>query len=717
VRFSLQDIKKQVHRRGNTLSVSLHFLRPGELRGEIERLVSYHEQLIGHPQRDYSIDDARACIGDYRLAHCLITTLNAWYHWQQRDWVLVVKQLGTDILERFQEANIASPVQLRLALFNFVNEHFDGFLDAQTRSAALEEFAAIFCGTDQQGIPALAVPDLEYLLALDCEEEAVLVRDALHTPGAEEVASLYNQWVFEAALFNASDVHFTIDCTAFIKLQDGATNKTTTGIGAVIKRLCYLSRNFGVYYDLAYDSNSIPGQSSPSILHLTLYGPQEMTGAPQQYGLRLARLCRILLGYAIPSQPRRHGTASPTILPASAILHAGATIHFLQRAYRFVMDATLLNLLPSVSETSSIETSVSSTLSSTPPSDQAQNRQVREVSQPYSATSSIYDSSIEQSFAEAFHALAVNDGADGWQLEREPEPLLLAHPSTETAASTFSHGIFIPDFALARENLRIYVEILGYWTPTYRERKIAKLQLLKGRNDLVLAIPREAGEAYTSIANDFPIVFYRNQLSATELLHVLRLHYDDVAERLAHIDVKDVREHIQSESLLPEHACYTLLHCYRRSELIQAARRITGEGIAFTPGIGFYLVHSLEQLRASFVEWLGQLLQEVDRGAAEDIERKLNKSLPLDLVLNESRSRWPILATCEDATIEAVISMWPEVHISRNSIFEAAVSLFDEGETSLLHTETPSKKSLRGQKKAPQKRKVPETQQTDLWNS
>src|SRR5207244_7106628 len=113
------------------------------------------------------------------------------------------------------------------------------------RGAALEEFARMHGGADQQGIPALAVPDLEYLLTLDSDEEAVLVRDTAHAPGAEEVASLYNQWVFEAALFNASDVHFVIDCTAFIKIQDGATNQTTTAIGAVIKRLCYLSRTLG----------------------------------------------------------------------------------------------------------------------------------------------------------------------------------------------------------------------------------------------------------------------------------------------------------------------------------------------------------------------------------------------------------------------------------------------------------------------------------------
>src|SRR5207247_7127219 len=208
----------------------------------------------------------------------------------------------------------------------------------------------------------------------------------------------------------------------------------------------------------------------------------------------------------------------------------------LQRAYRFVMDAKLLNLLPSPVETNTIETQARSNFSSTSSDEQTPNQQVREVSQSYHCSSSIYYSSIEQSFAEAFHSLANSDGADGWQLEREPEPLLLAHPSTETAASTISHGIFIPDFALTRDNLRLYVEILGYWTPAYRERKIAKLHLLKDRNDLVLAIPREASDAFASISNDFPIVLYDNQLSATEILKVLRSHYNNLTTRMVRND-------------------------------------------------------------------------------------------------------------------------------------------------------------------------------------
>jgi hypothetical protein len=216
--------------------------------------------------------------------------------------------------------------------------------------------------------------------------------------------------------------------------------------------------------------------------------------------------------------------------------------------------------------------------------------------------------------------------------------------------------------------------------------------------------------------NDFPIVFYQEQLSATELLKVLRSHYDDIKVRLSRIDVQDIRKRIQSNGLLPERACYKLLHCYRRSELMQAAERIISEAIAFAPGIGFYLVDSLEQLRDSFVEWLGQSLRENESGSAEDVEKKLTKSLPLAWVVDKSRSRWPILAACEDATIEAIISMWPEVYINHSSIFEVTISLLDGEETALPHVETPSKKLLKGQKKATQKRKVPETNQADLWN-
>ena len=647
VRFSLQDAPKRVSKRNGILSVLPHFLRSNEMRPEIARLIDYHEQLLGQPQRQFSVDDARACIGDYRMAHCLIATLSAWYNWRTPDWS---QRMGNNALE---EAGITSPVQLRLALYDFVNERYGGFLASEERVTALRQFAK----TCQ-----LTVHDLEYLLALDSDEEALLTRGESEQPTSDEVATLYNQWVFEATLFNASEAHFAIDCNAFLKAQSAqrSEHEPLTGVGVVIKRLCFLARKLGVYYDLAYESGS-------SLLHLTLYGPQEMTGAPGQYGQRLARLCRMLLGY---------GVRGNRGLPLSAIVKAGATVHFLQRAYRFDMDSDLLKLLPSDAATQPIA--------------------------PVANTNAVFDSSIEQSFAEAFSALARSQGADGWQLEREPEPLLLTYNRGETT----TQGIFIPDFALTRDSHRLYFEILGYWTPAYRERKIQKLEQLKARKDIVLATPIEAKGAFAILTPDFPIVEYDGQLSATELLKVLRGYIDDFAERLASVDLASVRRRVQQEKWLPERVCFAALHCYRRSELARAIEGIIGDGVAFTSGVGLYDENWLEHLGVSFVEWLGE---------------NGRLALPLTEALQECRSRWPMLAQEDDASLEALLSLWPTIQIRRNSIFEVIVALSDASASAIAAQQEPYQqpappKAVRERRTTYKKRPdhTPATQQ-DLW--
>ena len=113
------------------------------------------------------------------------------------------------------------------------------------------------------------------------------------------------------------------------------------------------------------------------------------------------------------------------------------------------------------------------------------------LSQDTTPASTVFDSSIEQSFSASFVSLASSQGCQRLAFERKPEPLLL--PAS----------IFIPDFALTRGPRRIYVEILGFWTPSYRERKIQKLQQLLGRDDLLLAIPVEAKDAFASIVAPF----------------------------------------------------------------------------------------------------------------------------------------------------------------------------------------------------------------------
>jgi predicted nuclease of restriction endonuclease-like RecB superfamily len=604
MRFSLQEAKKSIQRRGGELSISPHFLQVGELQDNIVQLVAYHERLLSQPHRLFSLDEARAYIGDYRLAHCLIATLSHWYIWRQREWVETVERLGGG------EALLAigSSVSLRLALYDSVNEQAGGFLSEAQRSEVLRSFAERY---------ALDVQGLEYLLVLDSEEEGLLTRVVAEPPSAQEVAALYNQWAFEAALFNASSVHFVIDCAAFARSQTLPeplnAPVVSSGAGAAIKRLCFLARKLGVYYDLAYDAAGAPGirgadgTSGSLLLHLTLYGPQEVSGAPQQYGLRLARLCRLLLGYGAVGDQGRTRRGQRTAL-LQAVQSAQAQVHFLQRSYTFTMDARLLRLLP-VASNDVLDNAGSSV-----------------------EASSLFDSGIEQAFSEAFSALSNSQGVDAWRLEREPEPLLL------------SSSIFIPDFALSRGPQRIYVEILGFWTPSYRERKVQKLRELQDRDDLLLAIPVEAREAFAAVSEHFPVVYYGGQLAVAEVLRVLRGRYDDFAQRLTSIDVAAVRARVREEGLLAERLCYAVLHCYRRSELSVAAERIIDDETVYSSGIGLYHLSWLKDVLGTFQRWLDQV-----------------RSVPLSVATGEIKEHWPQLASCDASGIEALLALSAQV--------------------------------------------------------
>ncbi len=71
-----------------------------------------------------------------------------------------------------------------------------------------------------------------------------------------------------------------------------------------------------------------------------------------------------------------------------------------------------------------------------------------------------YDSSLERRFASIAEAA-------GWRAIREPEPLVVGR------------SIVIPDFLLMKGGAKIYVEVMGFWTPEYVEKKVRKLSLLK----------------------------------------------------------------------------------------------------------------------------------------------------------------------------------------------------------------------------------------------
>jgi len=89
------------------------------------------------------------------------------------------------------------------------------------------------------------------------------------------------------------------------------------------------------------------------------------------------------------------------------------------------------------------------------------NKDNREKKQfpTYDATAIYFDSNIEEKFASRFE-----QSANGWKLVREPDPLIVSNGKA-----------LIPDFMFEKHGRRIYLEIVGFWTKEYLERKIQKI--------------------------------------------------------------------------------------------------------------------------------------------------------------------------------------------------------------------------------------------------
>lgn len=271
---------------------------------------------------------------------------------------------------------------------------------------------------------------------------------------------------------------------------------------------------------------SVVNSSSPLVV--TLYGPQEMTGAPNQYGERLARLCRALLGYRrAPEKGGRSALAGPG-------LSGTARIYLHGRPFTFELDAKLLRLIGS-SEASD-----------------------KQDGADQSSASPQFDSSLEQRLHTQFTALERTGEAHGWRLEREPEPILVG--------ST----ILVPDFALTRGPQRVYLEVAGYWRPEYRERKARKLAAVRGHVALALAAPEAARAEFAAFERDFPILWYKDTVSAEALLALLDRSYNDLDARLAHLDLAAIVAEVSARGCIPSVESMALLRCYSRAELARA---------------------------------------------------------------------------------------------------------------------------------------------------
>lgn len=71
-----------------------------------------------------------------------------------------------------------------------------------------------------------------------------------------------------------------------------------------------------------------------------------------------------------------------------------------------------------------------------------------------------FDSNVEKKFMDKFLKFST-----GWKLTREPDPLILSDGKA-----------FIADFAFEKYGIKVYLEIVGFWTKDYLKRKLEKIK-------------------------------------------------------------------------------------------------------------------------------------------------------------------------------------------------------------------------------------------------
>jgi hypothetical protein len=97
-----------------------------------------------------------------------------------------------------------------------------------------------------------------------------------------------------------------------------------------------------------------------------------------------------------------------------------------------------------------------------------------------------------------------------------------------------------PDFSLEINGIRIYVEIISFWTPEYLKKKIQKINQVKEKESMILLVDRNLACSGSEFRTD-NLIFYDRKIPYLEILKILRKyeerHVTEDVERLKNIEI------------------------------------------------------------------------------------------------------------------------------------------------------------------------------------
>lgn len=116
-----------------------------------------------------------------------------------------------------------------------------------------------------------------------------------------------------------------------------------------------------------------------------------------------------------------------------------------------------------------------------------------------------FDSKVEENFATDF-IKKTNE----WNLIREPEPIHCMD------------SLIFPDFAIVHSttNIKWYLEIIGFWTKEYIDKKITQFKNINEKN-FILCINQKLNCSNESFPDDFTIISYKTRVNSRKVLNII----------------------------------------------------------------------------------------------------------------------------------------------------------------------------------------------------
>jgi predicted nuclease of restriction endonuclease-like RecB superfamily len=564
--FPLTDLKRSYGRsgaRGGVPDVRPYLLTGATLKGHaarVQAIVQWYEGHLGRRRAAMDDDEVARIAGDYRLGRCLASCLLRYYRFAADDVEahVLAQPDGRRRWSALLARGVDSAPALRLHLFDHVQGACGGFVPPERRPAAIASVA------EDLGLAAGVV---EELLWLDSEEHHRLVRlDAVDAaPGVAEVVALYNRRAVETLLVRALSADLVLPHPT----------------GETVRRFYFLVKRHGLLCELALAQ---PGRGVEAGVIVHLFGPLQVFGPRTRHGDRFAGLVLQVL------------RTFPGVVGSARVL-------LNEREYVVRLDEETVASLAAAPEDLDEQAEGETESAEAATAVVARREPVEQ-----------FDSEVEARLFATLDGMERRGDLGSWHAEREAEPVI--HEGV----------VFVPDFLLTRPAAggrapdRVYVEVIGFWTPAYRQRKREKLQRLAGAIPLILLVQEQLAGDFADLP--FPVLSYKQRPSAEELFRLLKREYGRAgvsAEELAAGLAAHLAAVEPAQQVVPE------------ADLRAALGVAPAEGRAILPD-GWEWVPGLGTCRTGWLHALHRSVAAAIRACSEEDPNGVPDGVPLERI-------------------------------------------------------------------------------------